>query len=616
MNALLRNVGCLVVLSLVASIAQAQVPSGPGDWPQWRGPARNGLSTEKGLLREWPAEGPKKLWQIDTVGVGYSSLAIKDGLIVTQGDLDGVEHIICLKVADGSIVWAVQPAPVAAELAAKIESEIKRLDKNTDGTMDEGECLAGIGPNFNTFDLADAAADKKQLAAERIGRLMKQLDTDNDGKLNLAEAGSRLRDLFAKIDQMTPGIDNAALAKQRTDDAFKAGDKDADGKLSRNEASASLSSEIFGKADQKDPATGKPDNEVTREELEAYFTRNEAGRDGLLTIEELTPYYEQNYAGKDGLLTVAELRGYLGGYRNSYGDGPRGTPTIDGKLVYAEGGNGDVTCLELETGKTVWHRNLQRDFGGGRPGWGFCESPLVVGDLVVVTPGGSQGTLAALDKKSGEVVWRSENKEGAHYASAQIAEIAGVKQIVQFASKDVFGASLDGGKTLWTYSKANNGTANIATPLIYRDHVYATSAYGVGGGLVKVSQSGSDVVADEVYFDKKLANHHGGVLLIDEHIYGFGNGGLICQNFFTGDTAWQARSVNKGSLTSADGLLFLLGENYQVALAEASPGEYREKGRFTIDNLGRPAWAHPVVAGGKLFIRNQQRLAAYDVKGP
>lgn len=609
----------LVALSLLTGLIQitpifAEVPSGPGDWPQWRGPNRNGVSPETGLVREWPQEGPKVLWQVDNVGVGYSSMAVKDGLLITQGDLDGVEHVICLRVADGSLVWSVQPEPVAKDLTAKIEAEMKRLDTDSDGVIDEAEALQGLGPNFNNFDQADRSADAPRLAAERASLLFKKLDVDKDGMLRYSEAGSRLRDTFGRMDLADAAADAAALAKQRTNDAFQK-DQDADGKLSRKEVQGTALQDAFGRADQKDPATNQPDNLLTGEEVETYFTRQEAGRDGLISPSELEKYLAANYPGKDGRLTAVELRGYLGGYRNSYGDGPRGTPTIDGKFVYAEGGNGDLTCFDLATGKTVWYINLSKNLGGGRPGWGYSESPLVVGELLIVTPGGGKGTLAALNKYTGEVVWRSEGvTEGAHYASPMVAEIAGVKQIVQFASRDVFGVQLDGGRLLWTYSKANNGTANVATPIIHQDHVFASSGYGTGGGLVKISNNSGNVTAEEVYFDKKLANHHGGVLLIGEHLYGFGNGGLICQHCLTGEIAWQARSVGKGSLVSADGLLFLLGENFEVALAEASSGGYREKGRFKIDQFNKPSWAHPVVAGGRLFIRNAHRLTAYDIR--
>lgn len=615
MSISLRALALVVCFSFSAA-AMAEVPSGPGDWPQWRGPNRNNLSSETGLAREWPEAGPPMLWQVDSVGVGYSSLAVKDGFIVTQGDIDGVEHIICLKAADGSTVWAVQPAPVAAELDAKLAGEEKRLDKNADGTIDEAEALAGVGPDYFTFDRPTTKDVSKEAAeataTERAARLVKLLDTDNDGKLSAAETAGRFRNQFGKIDKADKTADAAALAAARTADAMKA-DKDADGKLSRREAQGTALQEPFARADVKEAGAAKGDDQLTPTEIEGYFTKSEAGQDGALSAEELAKFYAESQAGKDGVLSKGELRGYFGGYRNSFGDGPRGTPTIDGKLVYAEGGNGDLTCLELATGKTVWHKNLVKDFGGGKPGWGYSESPLVEGDWLIVTPGGPKGTLAALNKMTGEVVWRSSDVEGAHYASPQVAEIAGERMVVQFASKNVFGVRLSDGKLLWTYSKANNGTANAATPIVRGDYIYASSGYGTGGGLCKVTKKGDEFTAEEVYFDKALANHHGGVLLVGEYLYGFGTG-LICQDFLTGKAAWKARSVTKGSLTYADGLLFLLGENYEVALAEALPEAYTEKGRFKIDNFGRPSWAHPIVAGGKLYIRNMHRLTAYDVK--
>ncbi|MCE9605523.1 MAG: PQQ-binding-like beta-propeller repeat protein [Planctomycetia bacterium] len=595
-----------------ASSSFAEVPFGPGDWPQWRGPLRNNLSSETGYARQWPDAGPPVVWQVDSVGVGYSSLAVKDGLIVTQGDLDGVEHIVCLKASDGSTVWAVQPEPVAVELTAKLVAEKKKLDKNTDGTIDEAEALIGIGPDFYGFEQAAVKGDEKAIAAARTAKLLKLLDTDGDGKLGFAETANRFRNQFTKIDKADKTADAAALAAQRTADIMKA-DKDADGKLSKKEANGTAAQDPFGRADVKDPASGKADDQLTPEELEAHFKKNEAGLDGLLSGEELATFYEQSQAGKDGTLSENELRGFFGGYRNSFGDGPRGTPTIDGKVVYAEGGNGDLTCLDLATGKTLWYKNLAKDFGGGKPGWGYSESPLVEGELLIVTPGGAKGTIAALDKHTGAEVWRSSAVEGAHYSSPQVAEIAGVRQIVQFASKNVFGVQLSDGKLLWTYSHANNGTANAATPIVRGDYVYASSGYGTGGGLVKVSNKDGVFSAEEVYFDKTLANHHGGVLLVGEYLYGFGTG-LICQDFLSGKIAWKARSVTKGSLTYADGLLFLLGENHEVALADALPDSYQEKGRFKIDNFGRPSWAHPIVAGGRMYIRNMHRMTAYDVR--
>ena len=212
-------------------------------------------------------------------------------------------------------------------------------------------------------------------------------------------------------------------------------------------------------------------------------------------------------------------------------------------------------------------------------------------------------------------MWRSEAlDEAAHYSSPLAADIQGVRQIVQFARRSVFGVDAKDGRPLWNYSAANNGTANCCTPIVFRDHVFASSGYGTGGGLARITGDTQQMQAEEVYFEKKMANYHGGIVRIGEHLYGFGNGGLLCMNFFTGEIMWTDRSVGKGSLLAADGMLYLLGERHQVALAEATPDGYTEHGRFPIENLQRASWAHPALAGGLLFIRNQQSLTAYDVR--
>jgi outer membrane protein assembly factor BamB len=553
------------------------------------------------------------LWNVDSVGVGYSSLVVKDGLVFTQGDLAGVEHIIALDAKDGRIAWAVQPAPVVSLLKERLAADMKRYDANGDGRVSEVEALARLGWKWNQYNKAiDEELDA--VAARRSAALLKELDKDASGTLSFDEAGQMLRDDWQRIDRTDKEADAEALASTRTDAFLKALDKDEDGSISQKEARGSLLDRSFRRFDKRDPSTNRGDNILTTEELLAGLSKHEAGRDGLISGDELRQHYVSTKANGDDELTENELMGVIGGYRNGMGDGPRGTPTVDGERVYAEGGNGDLVCLEAGSGKTLWHVNLGSDFGGGRPGWGYSESPLIAGDLVIVTPGGNAGTLLALNKLTGDMVWQSsEATERAHYSSPTLATINGVEQIVQFARQSVFGVALADGKPVWKYSAPANGTANCCSPIIDGNLVFASSGYGTGGGLAKVTLSGSIQVAEEVYFEKKMACHHGGIVKLGDYMYSCGSGTLICMEFATGDIKWQARAAGKGALCYADGMLYMLGEGHTVALAEATPEGYNETGRFTIKSHGRPAWAHPIVTGGKLYIRDQESLSAYDV---
>jgi outer membrane protein assembly factor BamB len=608
---------CLATFSMFAwcvADASAQVPSKAGDWPQWRGPKRDGISLDTGLLKEWPSDGPKVLWQVNSVGVGYSSIAVKDGRIFTQGDLEGVEHIIALDVKDGSTLWSAQPAPVVSLLETRIANELKQLDRDGDGVVSELEALSRFGWDWNKAD--KPGTDPVDVVAERRSTaLFKALDKDGDGKLTYPEAGNVLRDSFDRIDVSDKAADPIALAKARAAAAVKELDKDEDGFVSRKEAQGSALDRHFGRMDLADPATNKADNQLTVDEIVTFYAKHEIGRDGVITMEELRRHYVANKVTGDGVMTAAELRGMIGGYRNGMGDGPRGTPTVDGDRVYVEGGNGDVSCHEAATGKTIWYVSLRTDFGGGTPGWGYSESPLITDELVIVTPGGKGGTLVALNKLDGKVAWQSkELTENAHYSSPVIAEINGEKQIVQFSNQSVFGVSLADGKPLWRYTSPANGTANCCAPIVEDNFVFASSGYGTGGGLAKITGAGSTQKAEEVYFEKKMRCHHGGIVKVGDYMYSAGDGPLMCVEFKTGRIAWQARGASKGSICAADGMLYILGENHEVFLAEATPEEYRERGRFKIQGHGRPSWAHVIVTGGRMYLRDQESLTAYDVK--
>ena len=300
---------------------------------------------------------------------------------------------------------------------------------------------------------------------------------------------------------------------------------------------------------------------------------------------------------------------------NDRGSGPRSTPTLDGDRVYILTENGDLACLKAGDGTAVWQRNILKEFGGRNIGWLLSESPLVDGNNVIVSPGGRGAGMVALDKMSGATVWASkELSDEAGYASPVVADVQGIRTIMTLTGEAAVGVRASDGKLMWRYERVANRTANIATPVFSDNKVFYTSAYGTGGALLGLKLQGSEIKAEEIYFTRDMQNHHGGVILVNGYLYGFNNSILTCLEFATGQTMWRHRSVGKGTLTYADGNLYLLSEDNVVGLAEASPAGYKEKGRFKIADQGLPSWAHPVISDGKLYIRNQQVLAAYDVK--
>ena len=315
----------------------------------------------------------------------------------------------------------------------------------------------------------------------------------------------------------------------------------------------------------------------------------------------------------DGKVTWVRIIGSAG--ENDRGSGPRGTPSVDGDRLYALTENGDLACLRVADGTVVWQRNILKDFGAQNIGWLISESPLVDGNLVIVTPGGRSNGMVALDKMTGKTVWATKDlRDDAGYASPIVADVQGVRTVMTLTSEAAVGVRATDGKLMWRYTQVANGTANITTPVFSDNKVFFTSAYGAGGALLGLRVVGEEVRAQEIYFTREMQNHHGGVVLVNGYLYGFNNSILTTLEFATGKMMWRDRSVGKGSIAYADGNLYLLSENNVVGLAEATPAGYREKGRFTIADQGLPSWSHPVVSGGRLFIRNQGTLAAYDVR--
>jgi outer membrane protein assembly factor BamB len=399
----------LAVLSVLFVLAwQAMAPTA-AIWPQWRGPNRDGISKETGLLKQWPAEGPPLVWKAAGAGRGYSSFSIADGKLFTMGLRGDREFVVAFDVATGKEAWAT--------------------------------------PHGSAF-------------------------------------------------------------------------------------------------------------------------------------------------------------------RNDRGDGPRGTPTVDGDRVYELGGDGQLSALEARTGKIVWTKNVLREFGGENITWGISESPLVLGNKVLVNPGGPNASIVALNKADGGVIWKSQS-DRAGYSSAIPVEINGATQVVFFTSERAIGLDAKDGRLLWEYARPANNVANVATPIVRANRVFISSDYGTGGGVVEIKP---DNKAQEIWFTKDMRNHHSSSVLIGDYLYGFSSAILTAIKFDTGEIAWRDRSVGKGSLVYADGNLYCFSENGVVGLVEATPTGYKEKGRFRIPQDSLPTWTHPVVAGGRLYLRDQDTIYAFDVR--
>jgi len=405
----------------LALLAHGTVALAAHDWPQWRGPNRDGRSAETGLLKQWPAGGPKLLWKATGLGGGYSSIVTSGDRLFTMGDRGDESFIVGLNRADGKPLWSTK----------------------------------------------------------------------------VGQAGA-------------PG---------------------------------------------------------------------------------------------------------WGGYA-----GPRCTPATDGQLVFAVGQYGEFVCVDAASGAEKWRKDYVKDFGGKRPEWGFSESPLLDGDKVIVTPGGRQGAIVALNKKTGATVWQSkEFTDSAHYSSLIIEEIGGVRQYIQLTDASVAGVAAADGRLLWRAPRRGS-TAVIPTPVYHDGIVFVTSSYGTGCNAFKVTAAGGKFTAEQLYANKLMANHHGGVISLGNYVYGHSEGkGWVCLDIKTGQAAWEEKGkLGKGSLVYVDGHFILRAKDGRgtVALIEATPEGFREKGRFNPPNRSEQnSWAHPVVSDGKLWLRDQDILLCYDLTG-
>ena len=302
----------------------------------------------------------------------------------------------------------------------------------------------------------------------------------------------------------------------------------------------------------------------------------------------------------------------------------RATPTVEGDRVYAFTSDGDLACLDAASGKVRWKKSVRTEFGGKPGKWAYSESPLLDGNAVIVSPGGSEATLLAVDKRNGKVIWKSAvpGGEDAAYSSAIVVNGGGRKQYVQFLAKGVVGVDAKTGQFLWRYDQTSKGPANIPTPLAEGDLVYSTARSLTSGGLVRLKPAADGgVSAEQVYFERGLPSAIGGAVKVGGTLYGTTGEGLVAADFQTGKVLWKNESVGAGSTLYADGRLYVHGEDGAVALVEASSEAYREKGRFTPPE--KPAhprgareksWAYPVVANGRLYLRDLGTVWCYDIR--
>ncbi len=405
----------LATLLFAGHPSQDSPVAAPGHWPQLRGPARDGVSTEKNLLREWPAEGPTLLWKATGIGEGIGCVSVAGGLVFVQGNLEGT-HVVTALDGRGRAVWAAPVGPASGE---------------------------------------------------------------------------------------HPGMRFVTLR----------------------------------------------------------------------------------------------------------------SPSVDDRLLFVTTWQGMIECLESTTGRILWRKDYKADLGGEAMGWGFGDGPLIEENVVVCAPGGSKGTLAALNKKNGAVVWQSAQIKDRINAPVAVAEIGGMRQYVLLTYNSVAGIDPAKGTLLWRTERPGQ-TAVVTAPVCHDGMIFVSSGFGLGCNAYRVTKELAGFKVEELYSGRQLENHNGGIVRIGDHLYGASPSDLRCIEMKTGTLAWQARSVGKGAILAADGMLYYKGEQGMVALIEPTPEGYRERGRFTLPGKAHAPASPPVVAGGLLYIRQEGELFCYDVRGP
>lgn len=324
------------------------------------------------------------------------------------------------------------------------------------------------------------------------------------------------------------------------------------------------------------------------------------------------------------VITALELEGNIqwqvdnGGAWTGDHSGTRGTPTIDAPRLYHESPLGEVICLNAKSGQRIWNLNVLEKFGSKNIRWALAESLLIDGDRVICCPCGPHTAVVALDKMTGRTVWQSPSAEGdlAGYASPTLAEYGGLRMIFTMTAKAVIGVNAETGDLLFRFPHRTSWNVNALKPIFHDGHVFISTGYRSGSVMLKLNVRGQKASVEEVWRSRELDNHHGGVLLLDGYLYGSSyRGRWLCLDWKTGQTMYEARGVGKGSLTYADGMLYTLSEKSTMGLVKATPDAHPGVSQFRLPEGGEgPSWAHPVVCGGRLYIRHGDFLYAYDVR--
>jgi outer membrane protein assembly factor BamB len=298
-------------------------------------------------------------------------------------------------------------------------------------------------------------------------------------------------------------------------------------------------------------------------------------------------------------------------FHNTYGNGPRSTPTIDAGRVYSLGATGSLLALDAASGTKIWGFNVLEKFGGEAPEFGLSSSPVVAGNMLLVVTGAKHGkSLVALDRSTGSVLWSSLNDK-AGYSTPLVIDVGGQRQVVVLMGEAVVGVAIGDGRELWRRPWKTTLDANVATPIFHQNRLFISTGYGTGCGMFELGVGGQSAVK-ELWKSKEMKNYFSTSVLIDGCLYGFDNTFLVAMDFQTGKVKWRERGFNRGSLLAADGKLVILGERASLALAEVSPAKYTELARAKV--LDGKTWTVPTLADGRLFVRNEKELVCLDLR--